>query len=342
MKSGKRYSIWFIIVSNLAVAYLQVSTIPEVRALHAVYMELYYIPLLLGAVVFGMQGALLTYLFTSAIYFACAYSGLSGTVPSAIEISVHLLVSVAFAMLAGFLVDRERRRRQQLKKQMSLAGLGQSVASVVHDLKSPLMTIMAFVGRAKEGKGDLKAAMEMINYSAQNMDRAVRGILDFAKPIEIAPTNQDVRDLADRVCGQCTLKAEEVGVGLVKDLSEEPVMAAIDVFCMERALANLVNNAIEASQSGQHVAVSVRKHDDKVVIKVTDYGQGMDKETLANTFTPFYSKKSAGTGLGMAITKKIVEEHAGKITIRSRPGVGTEIVVTLPCGSPGPPEAVEQ
>jgi signal transduction histidine kinase len=341
MRSGKRLSIWLIIVSNLAVAYLQLSALPGVRALHAVYTELYYLPLLLGAVVFGMRGALLTYLFTSAIYFTCAYSGLSGTAPSVIETSVHLLVTVGFAVLAGFLVDRERRQRQQLKKQMSLAGLGQSVAAVVHDLKSPLMMIMAFVRRAREGKGDLKTAIEMINYSAQNMDRAVRGILDFAKPIEIAPTEQDVRALADRVCEQCRPRAEEEGVGLVKDFSGEPVMAAMDVFCMERALANLVNNAIEASQKGQQVTVTVEKNHENVVIKVTDHGQGMDKETLAHAFTPFYSKKSSGTGLGMAITKKIVDEHEGEISIRSELGAGTEVTVTLPCGPPGLLDAVD-
>ncbi len=330
MTPARKYSIWLIVISNLAVAYLQLSTLPEIRALHSVYMELYYILLLFGAVVFGMKGALLTYLFTSAVYFSCAQSGLSRVVPSVVEMSVHLLVSVLFTLLAGFLVDRERRQRLQLKKQMSLAGLGQSVAAVVHDLKSPLMTIMAFVRRAREGKGDLEKAMEMINYSAENMDRAIRGILDFAKPIEIATTEQDVRLLAERVCEQCRPGAEEAGVSLTGDLSGEPVMAAIDSFCMERALANLVNNAIEASQKEQEVTIAVENGHEHITIKVTDNGEGMDEETLAQVFTPFYTRKSNGTGLGMAITKKIIEEHDGKISIHSKPGAGTEILISLP------------
>jgi signal transduction histidine kinase len=227
-------------------------------------------------------------------------------------------------------VDRDRRQRRQLKKQMSLAGLGQSVAAVAHDLKSPLMTIMAFVRRAREGKSDLETAMEMISYSAQNMDRAVRGILDFAKPLEIEPAEQDLRFLADLVCEQCAAKAEETGVNLRRLLPKEPVMAAIDRFFMERALANLTNNAIEASQKGQNVTIAVEKGHEKAIIKIMDQGEGMDEETLAHSFTPFYTKKSNGTGLGMAIAKKIIEEHEGKICIHSRPGAGTEIVVALP------------
>lgn len=76
--------------------------------------------------------------------------------------------------------------------------------------------------------------------------------------------------------------------------------------------------------------MSVLNGSEAVVIVVTDHGQGMDEETLAHIFTPFYSKKSTGTGLGMAIAKKIIEEHEGEIAITSERGVGTEMTVTLP------------
>jgi signal transduction histidine kinase len=342
MSSRKRYIIWFIVVSNLLIAYLQLSVIPEIQALHHVYTELHYIPLLVGAVAFGMRGAVLTFLLTTTFYLTYVFASWTGAPVSIVETSVHLLVSGAFAVLAGFLVDREKRQRQQLKRQRSLAGLGQAVAAVVHDLKNPVITILAFVRRVREGKGDLETAMKMINDSAQNMERAVRGILDFAKPINVTAEKQDVRGLVERVCELCRAKAEEGGVRLIKDLPVKPVVVAMDAFCMERALTNLVNNAIEASNKGQSVEIRVLTDSEKAAIMITDHGQGMDGETLENTFTPFYSKKSAGTGLGMAVAKKIIEEHEGEIAIISELGVGTEITVTLPCGPPGTLQMEEQ
>ena len=340
MSQRKRYVVLFIVVSNLCISYLQLSLIPELQALHNICTELHYIPLLVGAVAFGMRGALLTFLLTSTCYLAYVYASWTGALLSIVETSVHLLVSGAFAVLAGILVDREKRQQQQLKKQRSLAGLGQAVAAIVHDLKNPVTTILAFARRVREGKGDLETAMKVINDSAQNMDRAVRGILDFAKPIEVAATEQDVRGLVERACEMCRSKADEGGVSLIEDLPAEPVVAALDAFRMERALTNLVTNAIEASSKGQSVTTSLLTGNEKAAIMITDHGQGMDEETLENMFVPFYTKKRAGTGLGMAIAKKIIEEHGGEIAITSQLGTGTAITVTLPCGPPGTLQAV--
>jgi signal transduction histidine kinase len=99
---------------------------------------------------------------------------------------------------------------------------------------------------------------------------------------------------------------------------------------MERALVNLVNNSIEASGKGQSVMVSVIQGRNNLIIRIADKGLGMDKETLENIFTPFYTKKKEGTGLGMPIAKKVIESHKGKIHIDSKLGVGTEVRIELP------------
>ena len=78
----------------------------------------------------------------------------------------------------------------------------------------------------------------------------------------------------------------------------------VDPTYLERALVNLVNNAIEASQKGQIVSIRLDRKNDMAVIRIRDHGKGMDEETLKNLFIPFYSKKTSGTGLGMAVAKK--------------------------------------
>ncbi len=104
----------------------------------------------------------------------------------------------------------------------------------------------------------------------------------------------------------------------------------MDGFYMQRALINLINNAIEVSGQGQEVIISCATKKNHVLISVKDFGPGMDPETLENAFVPFYSKKDRGTGLGLTIAKKIVEGHNGKIYVKSQPGLGTEVIIELP------------
>jgi len=136
------------------------------------------------------------------------------------------------------------------------------------------------------------------------------------------------------VIASCKMKAEEVGVTLSLEVPANPLKIAVDSRQMERALTNLVDNSIEASTEGQKVIISAERAAKNLVIRVTDTGMGMDRDALENVFVPFYTKKSKGTGLGMAIAKKIVEGHSGKISIDSRIGHGTEVILELPYPSP--------
>jgi signal transduction histidine kinase len=136
--------------------------------------------------------------------------------------------------------------------------------------------------------------------------------------------------VVSRACDICRAKAEEAGVTVSCEQPPVPVAAVIDRFQMERAIANLLSNAIEASGKDQTVTISAKSSDNYVNLVIKDHGSGMDSETLQNIFIPFYTKKSSGTGLGMSIAKKIVDSHRGMIHIHSRPGEGTEVNIELP------------
>jgi signal transduction histidine kinase len=113
-------------------------------------------------------------------------------------------------------------------------------------------------------------------------------------------------------------------------LPDDPVMTSLDSSKMERALVNLINNAIDASLIGHIVSIEATLEKESVIITIKDYGSGMDKETVENIFIPFYTKKSSGTGLGMAIAKKIIDGHKGYIDVESREQTGTEVIIRLP------------
>jgi len=217
-----------------------------------------------------------------------------------------------------------------LEKDRYLVGLGRVAATIVHDLRNPLISILGFAKRIREGKGDIGAAGQVIENSALNMQRIVDGVLDFAKPIRLELKKEDIHRVVKQACDSCKIIAEEKNVVLSMNLPTDPVNIEIDSFSLQRAIINLINNAIEASPKGQRVIIRTETEKNHAVVKVKDFGSGMDKETLENIFIPFYSKKDKGTGLGMAIVKKVVEGHHAKIYIESHAGRGTEVRIELP------------
>jgi signal transduction histidine kinase len=328
MRDRKRYFVIAIVASTLLITYLHYSVFQR-RSYPYVLEELYYIPLFLGALTFGLKGNLLTYLFVSAFYLPNFFGNMSMTFFDLVDRLLHLLFSGIFAILAGFLMDRERKHQRQSERDRYLAGIGQMTATIIHDLKNPLITILGFANRIKSGKTNMDTAIERIIDSAGNIEKIVNGALDFTKPVQLNLKTEDITHVVRLACESCRTKAEERGITLSFDNPSQPVHAFIDSFNIQRALTNLIANAIEASDNGKQVITSVAYGAKHVIIKVKDFGAGMDEETLENIFIPFYSKKNTGTGLGMTIAKKIVEGHKGEIHVKSRPGLGTEVIIKL-------------
>jgi signal transduction histidine kinase len=327
----KKYHIAFIVITASLITFLHLSIFQE-QSPHIVLEELYYISLLFGALFFGLKGAVLTYLFTSLLYLPFFFGNWTTSFLSLMDRLLHILFSGVFSVLAGYLVDRERRQQKKLEKEQYLAGIGQVATTIVHDLKNPLIVIAGFAKRIRDGKGNVGEAAQTIIESAENMQRIVHDVLDFSKPIKLDLKEDELGSIARKAVDYCKAKADEQGVSLSIDVSDHPLKILIDGFSMQRALVNLINNGIEASAKGKMVRVIVETGKQYATIIIKDTGSGMDGETLKNIFVPFYSKKSGGTGLGLAIAKKIIEGHKGRIHVKSKVGEGTEIEIELPNG----------
>jgi signal transduction histidine kinase len=326
----KRYVAAIVGIFVLFISYLHYSTLPEIYSFHNVYKEFYYIPIFLGARAFGLRGALLIYLSVFVFELPFAIEGWTGAFASEVSRLFHLGLQGLFAIFAGYLVDRERKVREQTEKERDLARIGQVATAIVHDLKNPIITILGFSKRIKERKGNSDEAIDVVRDSALTMQRIVQDVLDFSKPLQLTMKQEDVREVIAKACQVCTEKAKGGEVNLSTEVPTQPVYAEMDGVSMERALINLVSNAIEASSGGQNVKVGMIPGKDTLAITIVDQGHGMDRETIENIFTPFYTKKKEGTGLGMPIAKKVIEAHKGKIHVDSKLGVGTEVRIELP------------
>ena len=231
--------------------------------------------------------------------------------------------------MAGYLIERDKKILKKSEKDRYLTGLGQAAATIVHDLKNPLITIMGFARRLQAGKGDPETGLQTIVDSASKMEEIVTDVLNFAKPVHLETKEEDVRGIVEQAAAWCKTKADAARVSLSSELPAEPVIVSVDSLRPQRALTNLITNAIEASHERQEVRLTLSKDHEKLLIRVKDQGAGMDRETLENIFVPFFSKKTHGTGLGMAITKKVIDAHQGKIFLQSQPNRGTEVLIEL-------------
>ena len=330
MSKPRKYSIIFIAAITLVITYLHYSTIAAIMELHDIYMEFYYVPVFLGALLFGLRGAVLAFLFVLITFMPYMLLHWSGDFLSQADTILHLALQGFFGLFAGFLIDRDKRRGKQLENERYLSGLGQAATTIVHDLKNPLITILGFAKRIKEGKGEAESAAQSIIDAAGNMQKLVHDVLDFARPIRMVVREEDIGNVIRKACDACRAKTERWGINISAILPSEPLNVSIDRFNFERALVNIINNAIEASSQGQDITISTSAEKNHLVVRIMDQGSGMDRETLNNLFIPFYTKKSWGTGLGMCISKKIIEEHQGDINVESRQGKGTEVTIRIP------------
>ncbi len=326
----KKVSAIPIVVMILFISYLHYASIGEGHALHNIYRELFYIPVFLGALAYGLRGAALFYLLVFVLYFPYVLMTWPGAILNETNRLLPLLLQGTFAFVAGYLVDREKKHRAQLEKNRYLTEIGRISTVIVHDLKNPLVAILGFAERLKEGKGKVDTAAQAIINSAEKMQKIVSDVLDFAAPIRLDTKEEDIRNIVANGVAACRMKAEQRNVTLSTNLPSHPVIRSVDSFHLERALMNFIANAIEASSEGQSVTVHVALAHGCACIRIRDQGSGMDRKTVENIFLPFFTSKKGGTGLGMPIAKRIIDGQQGKIHVTSKSGQGTEVAIELP------------
>lgn len=227
-----------------------------------------------------------------------------------------------------------RSLEEQLRVQDRMAALGQMAAGLAHEVGNPLAAISGSVqmlSRSAEG-GTLQAKLLGITLKeSQRLDRTVKSFLQFAKPREWSPAKMDMgKLLSDDVA--LLLNSSEVlpGHRIELDLKPESAIITADRDQISQLFWNLALNALQAMPEGGLLHLKGRLEGDRYRLEVRDSGKGMTDQERADLFQPFRSFFGKGTGLGMAIVYRIVEEHQGNIEVDTRLGRGTVLTVDLP------------
>jgi signal transduction histidine kinase len=239
-------------------------------------------------------------------------------------------------MIDGLKAKSELEER--LNNAERAAVIGRLTSAVAHEIRNPLNFINLSIDHVRskyepEGERDrerFNRLLGSIKEEIGRLNRLVNDVLNFGRPANLNARRFDLRNTIDPVVGLVRTQAEQQRVEIEVDLPDEPVEVEGDLEKLKSCFSNIVINAIQAMPEGGRLEIAMRTGDEWVGVRFRDTGSGIPEEALDRVFEPYYSTKDTGTGLGLAVTKKILDEHGGRVRVASAPGDGTTFDVELP------------
>ena len=329
--------------------------------LHDVLRRLYYIPIIVGAFLFGLRGALLTSSVVTVLYLPHAFwlmgphahhhgmihADPTGTANKILELVLYNVV----ALVTGLLVEKEQRARRDVEHKMvemqameqeliragRLQSLGELSAGLAHEIRNPLASLKAASAIVADEIPETSPRRKMVVILGKEIDRMtvlLERFLAFARPGNL--TFSEVK-LVEAVEQAIALVKPQADVRQVALQVETPTHAQIirgDPDKLTQILLNVLLNAVQFSPERSSVQVRCRErmlpHGKFVEVSILDQGPGIPPEDRERIFDPFFSTREHGTGLGLAIASRLMDEHHGYIEVVNPHGKGAELLLRFP------------
>ncbi len=350
----------------MLITVLHYRTLAEHAWAHDVLRRLYYLPILFAAFASGVRGGISVSVFASLIYFPHAFLSLVARDPGdALEKGLEIVLYNIVAVVAGLLVDRERREREkqerlarklsealeeqrriesQLIRAGRLGALGELTAGIAHEIKNPLHTMKGTAEILRDAISPDVPERQMLDIHMEEIDRLAQTaerFLTFARPAPSDRRPLDLRDVVERVASLVETQARREGVmtEVVPYGGEAPPRVMGDADQLTQLLLNIAINGVQAmaGRGGGTLSFSLfserqggRKY---FFVGVRNDGPPVPEDQLERIFDPFYTTKDGGTGLGLSICSRIADQHDGVLSVRNLPeGGGVEFTLALPAG----------
>ncbi len=229
-----------------------------------------------------------------------------------------------------------------LRRQESLAAVGQATAQVAHEIRNPLGSIRLGVSMLRDNVSDAEGlhTIELVERGIKHLNKLVVDVAQFSSRKALQRSHVEIHEVIHQSLELLADKVNESKARVEKEFSEQELGGSWDPDQLSQVFVNVIANAIDASPKGASVVISTEpvslNAGDNVAtrryarVTIADQGVGMDKAALDRIFEPFFSTKKRGTGLGLAIVKQIVEQHGGTINVESTLGNGTTFRIDLP------------
>lgn len=340
-----------------AVSLLHMLTDPRRVLLHELYEYLYYAPVVAAASWYGAPGGLLTALAASLAYIPHIRTTWADNFPYTASQYAQVLAFHLLGGLVGALMTSQKRMtaryrdaatalearhrelqesQEHLRRAERLSALGEIAAGLAHELRNPLAGLRGALdivaSRLQPGTPEAEFA-QVARTELERLSRLLDEFLAYARPRPPRLEPAGLQSVVDRVVALLGTEAERRGVRLVVDGPGRDSSVVIDAEQMTQVLFNVVLNAIQASPEGGRVTISRWTANGQAMLCVEDEGPGIAPEHMARIFEPFFTTKHRGTGLGLAVSQRIVAAHGGTIELERRVPRGTSVRIRLPLGT---------
>jgi nitrogen fixation/metabolism regulation signal transduction histidine kinase len=240
----------------------------------------------------------------------------------------------------NFMVQKLREERaleEKLREAEHLSGIAQLAKSIAHEIRNPLNFINLSIDHLKnkyvphevKDKEAFESLITSIKHEIQRLNKLVGDFLDYGRPLKLSLKEVDISGLINEVISLVHAKADKDGIKINTYLTTLP-RTHLDLELIKTCIFNIILNSFQAMPSGGTLTLSTNTSDNNIHVTVEDTGIGVSKDNLQKVFDPFFSTKSAGLGLGLAMTKRVVEEHGGRVNFQSVEGKGSIVTISLP------------
>lgn len=230
----------------------------------------------------------------------------------------------------------DRLLEERLREAEHLSAVGQLSRSIAHEIRNPLNFISLSIDHIKgkyqpegsEQSRDFGDLISSIKHEIHRLDRLVSDFLEYGRPLRLNIRRVSIEGLINDIIDLTRAKAESENVIITKDYDFLPELM-IDPELIKTCIFNIIMNSFQAMSDGGTLSVKTMHNNGNIVLSISDTGTGVSKENLPKVFEPFFTTKNSGLGLGLATTKRVIEEHGGRIDFYSTEGRGSEVVITL-------------
>lgn len=231
------------------------------------------------------------------------------------------------------LVERLQSHQRELIRAEQLANIGRLASSIAHELRNPLTAMQWLVDAAINCFPDEPMRLQDLQVLQGEIDRmrqTVQQTLDFVRPPTPRRCQGDLRDIVHQSLELIRARKRQLGITCELDVPSQPVGASFDAAQMRSVVLNLLLNALDAMPHGGALKISLSTNGTQHCLTVEDTGAGISPQIKEQLFTPFVSTKPTGTGLGLSVSKRFVQDHGGELYGENRDGGGARFVVLLP------------
>ncbi|HID38074.1 MAG TPA: sensor histidine kinase [Calditrichaeota bacterium] len=360
---NKIYWIIFIAALVLVISFLHYNTSTQKWQYHLIYMQAYFIPIILAAFQFGVRGGLGTAMAVSVLYLPHIMLQWGGLVENNLmrfsQIILFNVVGYITGLKAqGERVEKERYQRtakkleealaeqkrqseqisdmeQQLRAADRLAIVGELTASLAHEVRNPLGSIRGAVEIIRDAVPDAVKKMEFFDIlikETKRLNEVVENYLRIAKKQPQHIHFFDLREELNNIIIMVSAQARKLKVQIETKLPRSPIRIKGDTGQFWQVALNIILNALQSMPFGGKLFIGLEQTEKGICFTVKDEGTGIPEEKLRKIFKPFFTTKQNGTGLGLAIVKRIADENKWKILVNSAAGKGTQVEIILPTG----------